>query len=219
LLDRQHVERITAEVLGRIDRKGFEMLRRRHLDDRSGSPSKYLDLDRWIMINARRAVALGLAEVDQQRRVLDIGTGCGYFPLVCKHLGHEVVALDCADRGQLFRDVADLLGVDVVTYDVKPFAGMPSIGMFDVIGAFMITFNGHCSDAVWGSHEWYWLFNALEAMLRRGGTMVFELNREPSSNVCYTPELESFFADRGGRFSGSWPHHPEPGGHRVVFKR
>ena len=49
--------------------------------------------------------------------------------------------------------------------------------------------------------------------------MVFELNREPSSNACYTPELESFFADRGGRFSGSWPHHPEPRGHRVVFKR
>ena len=175
--------------------------------------AKYLDAERWLARCERRLRALGLR---RPSRILDIGTGCGYFPFVCRAHGHEVVAIDHPDRDPMYRDVTAALGIDVTDHAVTAREPLPSLGMFDAITAYMVTFNGHIVPPLWGVAEWAFLLDDLKSRLNPGGAIVLELNREPDGR-CYTPALESLFASRGARFTGSWPHRPTRGGHRVVL--
>lgn len=180
----------------------------------SPSYAKYLDLDLWIPVNERRARAIGLHR-GRSRRVLDIGTGCGFFPFVCA--GHRVVATDSAQRPTIYRDVTALLGVPVIDHDVRALEPLPDFGMFDVITAFMVTFNGH-GQTPWGADEWRFFISDMRSRLRPGGAIVLELNREPAPlDACYTPALRAAFVELGAEITGHWPHRPADDGHRLVF--
>lgn len=156
---------------------------------------KYTDAAAWIARCERRAAAIGL---DQRppRRVLDIATGCGYFPFVCRGHGHSVTATDRPTRCQYFRDVTEALGVDVIEDEVRPFTPLRIDGEHDVITSYMITFNGHRSPALWDVAEWRYLLDNLDEHLAPGGMIMLELNREPSGR-CYSPHLRRFFHERG----------------------
>src|SRR4030095_14913690 len=54
---------------------------------------KYLELEKWMQINLRRVQDLGL-DYGLRKRILDIGSGTGYFLHICRFLGHDVVGLD-----------------------------------------------------------------------------------------------------------------------------
>ncbi len=156
--------------------------------------AKYADVAYWFSVCEQRAKRLGL-DRSESRRILDIGTGCGYFPLVCRSYGHEVVALDCQDRHPFFRDVTAAISIEVVEHDVAPFIPLPSLGAFDVITAYMVTFNGHETAALWDVAEWRYLLDDLAHHLAPGGTIAMELNREPNGQ-CFTPALRELFLER-----------------------
>jgi 2-polyprenyl-3-methyl-5-hydroxy-6-metoxy-1,4-benzoquinol methylase len=183
----------------------------------SPSYAKYLDLDLWIPVNERRAKAIGLDD-RRKRRVLDIGTGCGFFPFVCAGYGHEVVATDCARRPVIYREVTALLDVPVLDHDVQAFEHVPDFGTFDVITAFMVTLNGHCRTP-WTADEWRFFIADMRSRLRPGGSIVIELNREPAPlDACYTPELRAAFVSMGADITGHWPHRYAADGHRLTFR-
>ncbi len=122
---------------------------------------------------------------------------------MCRFLGHEVVAVDTYERPRMFRDVTDLLGLDVLDVHVTPFVPLPlPPPAYDIITSYMVTFNGHRTPNVWGVHEWRYLLGDLRTRLAPGGTMVFELNNEPPEyETCYTPALRAFFEDSGAAIS------------------
>ncbi len=177
--------------------------------------AKYLAAERWFTRCERRLDALHLRPGS---RILDIGTGCGYFPFVCRARGHDVMALDHPDRDPMYRAVTEALDIDVIDHAVTALQPLPDMGIFDVITAFMVTFNGHVVSPLWGVAEWAYFLDDTLVRLNRSGALVLELNREPDGR-CYTPELETLFASHGAHFTGPWPHRTMRGGHRVVIRR
>lgn len=208
----KRVNEVTQEVLRTIDTAGLAAIAARTKNSGPASSSKYLDVGRWIRTNVERALSLGL-DTSGPRRILDIGTGYGYFPYVCRTLGHDVVAIDRTKRPRQYREVTELLKVHVLDVDIEPRKSLQvplMVHSFDVITAHMVTFNGHATDALWGVREWDYFLDDLYVRLAVGGSIAFELNNEPPDFTnCYTDVLRAFFESRGARIDG----------HRLLFQR
>lgn len=220
----ERAEALAQRALAKLDRTALARLVERYDDGARNGPSasKYLDAERWIRVCARRAVALDLdycgPHADPPLSVLDIGTGAGYFPFICRELGHDATATDHPQRDPIYRALTSMLGLEVhgeVIEHGAPFAVVPT---YDLITAFMVTFNRHREPEPWGVDEWSWFLEVAIGTLLPGGRLVLELNREPDGR-CYTPELEALFRERGATFTARWPVTPRPGGHRLVFAR
>ena len=165
------------EILGVVDREAFATLRARHADllDRPG-PGKYLDLRTWIRRHLVHAKALGLFD-GARRRILDLGTGNGYFPFVAGRLGHDVVALDLDDN-PLFNDLVGLLGVDRRVHRIRHHEPLPDLGgPFDLVTAFNVGFNNQNRETMWEADEWEFFLRDVSAhQLRPGGELFLKLN-------------------------------------------
>lgn len=212
------VEYVLRRVLGVLPMPALDELRERLWDGSAIGPrsTKYLDVYYWLRTCARRAVALDL-DVRPPLRVLDIGTGAAYFPVICRVLGHEVFPTDWSGRDELYRQVTGTLGIEVHDLDVEPMRSMriaDRFGAVDVVTAFMVTFNGH-RHVPWGVPEWRFFRDDVYASMRPGGRLALELNREPDG-LCYTPELGQWLREQG-EVTARWPAVPVPDGHRVVF--
>ena len=143
-------------------------------------------------------------DIGRRRRVLDIGSGSGYFLYICKLLGHDAVGLDVDDM-PMFNQTIALLGVNRVVWRIQKFVPLPDLGKkFDLITAHMICFNNHKVPGLWGVPEWDFFLDDVSRFLAPGGRIWFELNRE-FDGTCYTPELKEFFEKRGAQVHQS-PH-------------
>lgn len=188
-----------AEVLQSIDTDAFLAIRKQHrIVERGPNPQKYLDLQRWIDVNLRRAGNAGLMGQGRPRRVLDLGCGCGYFVHIARLLGHTALGVDRKDHpDSVFTQMRKLLKVPCITHDITPDSPPPVEGRWDVVTAHMVCFNGHRTDRVWDAADWAKLFAAIDAPL-----WVMELNAEPDGTI-FTPDLRGFFEAEGGTISGS----------------
>lgn len=181
----------------------------------SSHPHKYLDAARWVDANYRRALGLRL-DAGGGLRILDIGSGVGYFAFVAAKFGHTTICIDHPQRPELYREVCTALGVQVADAQVSAFLPMPPLGTFDLITAQMVTFNNHGQPDVWGPDEWGFFLRDCFSRLRPGGRVCLELNREADGR-CYDRKLERAFIALGAEFTGHYPHAPEDGGHRLTF--
>ena len=199
LLTRRLLFNLDVEkIIGDIDPVQFQAIHDRYaVDDPGGSWRKYLDLDTWMAINLRRVQEL---ELDWGRRqsILDLGSGAGYFLHICHGLGHRTLGLDIEDVpmfGEMFR----ALGLERVIARVEAFRPLPVFDRkFDLITAFMICFNGHKSESLWGPKEWAFFLDDAATRLNPGGRIRLGFNRE-LDDTFYTGELRQFFLDRGAR--------------------
>jgi SAM-dependent methyltransferase len=187
-------------IIETIDKARFEQIRHRYAVENPGADwPKYLDLERWIAINLRRARELEL-DLAPPKRILDLGCGAGYFLYIARLLGHEGVGLDM-DRVAMFRDVTSLLGVRRVVQRVEAFRPLRDLpGKFDLITAFMVCFNNHKQPNLWGVPEWEFFLHDLSKHLAPGGRVWLELNQEYDGTF-YTPELKAFFQRRGAKLN------------------
>jgi SAM-dependent methyltransferase len=152
-------------------------------------------MDKWLGINVRRIYNLGL-DFGPKRRILDLGSGAGYFLHISKRLGHDVLGLDIPEPAW-YGDITRLLGVPRVIQRINPLEPLPDLGKpFDSVTAFMICFNDHLSETPWGIAEWRFFLDDLWTRLRPGAFVWFELN-PGKDGTHYTPELKQFFEDRG----------------------
>jgi SAM-dependent methyltransferase len=195
--NRRFPARISAEaILKSIDPAGFEKIRRKYaVDDPGDDPPKYLDLEHWIRINLQRVRELGL-DYAARSRILDLGCGAGYFLYINKLLGHEILGLDVDDL-PMFRELTELLGVPRTIARIEAFQALPKFDRkFDFITAYLICFNNHKSDKLWGPAEWDYFLSDVGTHLAPGGRLWLELNREYDGTY-YTPELKACFEERG----------------------
>ena len=184
------------DLIAAIDYQKFNRIRERYgvVQPCHDSP-KYLELGKWMQINLRRVQELEL-DYGFRKRILDIGCGTGYFLHICRFLGHDVVGLDI-DILPMYREMMQLLDLKRIVREVKPFQPLLDLGSpFDLITCFMICFNGHKSEAVWGSAEWRFFLDDMESHLRPNGRIQLEFNREHDGQY-FDENLRRFFVKRG----------------------
>ena len=196
------------EMVRDLESKGFERIRSRYVNpnDPIGWP-KYVDASQWLELAIKQTRFL---QLDRRKpvRVLDIGSGAGYFLFVCKQLGHSVMGLDL-DWPPMYAEMFEMLKMPRRVWRIEPFQQLPDLeGRFDFITGFAVCFNSHGSDEVWGMKEWdFFLDDLFENIVSKTGEIYFELN--PESWGCYTPELGEYFRRRGAWLEGK----------RVWFKK
>lgn len=168
---------------------------------------KFLDARTFVPETINRACALDLNR-SRPLDVLDIGTGVGYFPVVCKHYGHRAIAID-RDGNSVFEDATRWLGVDRRSWTIQKFTSLPDLGRrFDLVTSFMINFD-RAGDTHWGVDEWsYFLGDLFSNQLKPGGRVAFLLNEHTLRHR----QVRELFAKHGRRVSGIWvfEHAPDP---------
>jgi 2-polyprenyl-3-methyl-5-hydroxy-6-metoxy-1,4-benzoquinol methylase len=190
-------------ILGDIDHEKLEAIRARHSIPNPGIRiEKYLEIDKWLATNIRRILNIGL-DFMPKKRILDLGSGAGYFLHVCKRLGHDVLGLDMHDpTAAWYGDMLELLGVKRVIWRIDPFVKLPDLGpRFDYVTAFMVCFNRHVYEDVWLVDQWRFFLDDLWTRLNPGAIVWFELNPQ-LDGTHYGPELRAFFESRGAIVDG-----------------
>ena len=189
------------ELVRELESKGFEQIRAKYAnpDDQKGWP-KYVDAAHRLGLAIRQARFLQLDRC-KPLRLLDIGSGAGYFLFVCKRLGHSVMGLDL-DWPPMYAEMFELLEMPRKIWRIEPFQPLPNLGgRVDLVTGFAVCFNSHGSNSVWGVKEWdFFLDDLRKNVLSPRGEIYFELNPEPWGY--YTPELGEFFRRQGGSVTG-----------------
>ena len=169
----------------------------------STNRTKYLDVDKWIKSAIHEASLLRLP--DYPLSILDIGTGPGYLPLVCKTLGHRCIGLD---RPQMFfAAMRKWTGTETVIHKIEPLKPLPAFRQpFDMVTTLRTPFN-----TVWAERrlftidEWSYLLDEIKKLLKPNGSFSLRMNRkyEYVGLVYGSPELMKLFEARGGSFEPS----------------
>jgi SAM-dependent methyltransferase len=164
--------------------------------------SKYLDTTKWLKKLWESAALLGLTR-GPRLRILDLGTGGGHFPFICRALGHEVIGLDRGDS-PFFKAMTAWLGVPTVDHVILPFRKLPDLGArFDLVTAFRIGFNLRPDRTTYDLAEWSFFLDTIEDdILKPRGVLCLKFNfsRNRIGRKADDPELKALFASRGGRY-------------------
>lgn len=151
-----------------------------------------------------RVTKYGLTGIEPLR-ILDLGTGAGYFPYVCRHYGHECIGVDIEE--ELFGDVAEVLQVDRRIWPVTPqLADPPVTGRFDLVTAFQVAFDNIVNRAdadPWTRDSWETFIRRLaEQYVKSGGRIVLTGVRPClRESPYYSEEVTSLFASLGAKVS------------------
>lgn len=185
--------------LDAVDRKGFAKIHERHTrSGKSFNQEKYLDLEGWMKVNVKRVRNQRIRAAPPRLRVLDIGSGAGYFLHIMRCLGHDALGLDI-DAQQIFRETFAEFGLARVIHRITAFERLPDLGEpFDIVTGHLTCFNRHEGGADWGAAEWDFFLRDVETHLKAGGRMQFELNvRRDGRHM--GADLRDSFRALGGR--------------------
>jgi SAM-dependent methyltransferase len=204
----EHLSRLTHPVnkrrmLDEIDWLQFKDLRHK-FPYRTGSAqiNRFEDIVYWIDINVERAQDLWLDRAPPLR-ILDLGSGAGYFLYVCKYFGHTAVGFD-TDTEPLFRATTELLGVRRVLGRIERQTPLPNLGQkFDLVTAHRICFNriAKVRDNVeWSADDWkFFIDDVRQNLLHENGRLLLDFNPRPGGSSFFTPELRKLFVSQGAR--------------------
>ena len=188
------------EIIKGIDPAGFAKIRDKFSvpGERTHWP-KYLDADRWLRLNIRRAQELRLTARPRPLRIFDLGSGAGWFLLVARHLGHSGAGLDIPEP-PMYGELFELFGLKRLVWEIKAYEPLPDLGeRFDMVTAFSICFNGHKRSDLWTPKEWAFFLDDLQKrFLRPEGEIFLGMNPEEDGSF-YTPALKQFFIERGAQ--------------------
>ncbi len=156
---------------------------------------KYVEAERFLKLNIRRAQDLELDRMPAQR-ILDLGSGAGYFLFVTQVLGHSGLGIDL-DNYPLFREMFELFGLRRIIHRIEKFRPLPETGgRYNWITAFSIGFSGPLQPIPWGIAEWDYFLQDAKQHLAPGGRIYLDLNPTRDGSF-YTDELRQFFLDQG----------------------
>ncbi len=183
-----------ARFLGKIDQDKLGHLQRTYGVPGSNDWPKYVDAERFLKLNIRRAQDIGLDHLPPQR-IFDLGSGAGYFLFVARELGHSGLGLDFHEP--FFGEMFELFGLERIRHRIRKFQPLPETGArFDWVTAFSICFAENMKNNPWGVEEWDYFLRDLEKHLVPGGRIYLDLNPLPDGSF-YSPEVLEFFLDRG----------------------
>jgi SAM-dependent methyltransferase len=169
---------------------------------------KYLDVDAWVFEALRRVYILGLNSEKTKKKILDLGTGAGYFPFICNYYGHEAEALDVPDN-VLYNQIIKELGIKRYTQYIHAYKDLQVEKKYDLITGFMICFNNHKTPQLWHIKEWdYFLKSVSGNNLNPGGNIFLSFNGETPEEPI-SKDLLAYFENKQGKIKA----------HEVALKR
>ena len=184
---------------------------RRDVGERRPNKAKYLDAEKWLASMWTEAKYLGLHRPPAQR-LLDLGTGPGFFPHACRVLGHEVWALDMP--GTPLYDVMCLwTGIDVVPHAIRAQTLMPPFPVrFDLVTAHRVGCHAkgrQGNKTLFDLDDWGFFLDDVRNNLLQptGGRLLLKMiAQEDFSGLKFDDKLlQDYFASRGAvRLKG--PH-------------
>jgi SAM-dependent methyltransferase len=166
---------------------------------------KFLDLDRWVEANLRRAQKLGLMDATGLH-ILDLGSGAGQFLFFADTMGHNAVGLDLpADQlehpeREIYTEMPVAFGVRVVRERIRSFQALEVEGKFDLITSTKVCFNNHKLEDEWGRAEWEFFVQDALSRLKPGGRLALRLNHHEEKfgpRGYLDRETTAFFASLG----------------------
>lgn len=182
---RREIRQNLNALMSTVDSARLDALRAQYAERMqkasADSRYKYLDVAFYTLQKLLFAYDLGLHE-GPPRRVLDIGTGAGHFPFVCRFFGHHAVGIDIDNA--LYDGIATCLGVERTIVRVEPRMRLPDLGgRFDLVTACNVTFNDKRTPRgprlYWSVEEWqFFLDDVVAHHLRRPGTLFIALTKE-----------------------------------------
>lgn len=182
---RREIRQNLNALMSTVDSARLDALRGQYADRMqkasADSRYKYLDVAFYTLQKLLLAYDLGLHE-GPPRRVLDIGTGAGHFPFVCRFFGHHAVGIDIDNA--LYDGIATCLGIERTIVRVEPRMRLPDLGgRFDLVTACNVTFNDKRTRRgprlYWSLEEWqFFLDDVVAHHLRRPGTLFIALTKE-----------------------------------------
>lgn len=190
-----------------INRESFAELQQRYRDQLQDfhpvGPFKYFDVAFWLWARTDLALKLGIDE-GPRRRILDLGTGAGHFPLICNTYGHEVVGLDV--QLDVYDDLCAVLGVNRLVERIDPRKPLSDIGQFDLVTALWISFDSPRSYVFWNLEDWKFFFDDLNKHLKPGAEIYLEPNRHliKPGVAAYDKELFEVLSRGGAEITVSY---------------
>lgn len=132
--------------------------------------------------------------------ILDLGTGAGYFPYICNFYGNYAECLDIKDN-EFYDHSTDALSLVKYHHEIVFNKKLPTNKKYDLICAYMICFNGHKTEALWGVHEWsVFLREIIQKNLKDGGKIFLSFNLEDDGKP-FSEDLKKFFNSFSKSFS------------------
>ncbi len=193
---RAAAERLFEQALAAIDPHAFTAAVRPYWTafPTSGA-AKYVDVARWLRQAAYRYILTGLPGAPPRRRVLDLGAGPGYFPMLCRLQGHDPVTLDLDDE-PLYRELIRLFELPRIVHRIEPMQRLPPLGEpYDLITAFRTCFNIRRDGSAWDVDEWAFLLDDLRGRLADGGAVVLGFNLDPNTGEYYSRRVGQMFRE------------------------
>ena len=193
---RRILQPLPAErFLSQIDHERLQYLQQSYGVPGSRDWPKYVEMDRFLKLNIRRVQDLGLERMPPQR-ILDLGSGAGYFLFVNRVLGHDGLGLDLDDC-PLFEEMFALFGLKRVIHRIEKFEPLPVTDEpYDWITAFSVSFSDHAQEKPWGIEEWNYFLEDAARQLKPGGRIYLDLNPGLDGSF-YSAPLRDFFLQRG----------------------
>ena len=138
-------------------------------------PSKYFNIDTWVLENLGRIYCLGLNKKNGLR-TLDISTGCGYLPFIARFFGNDAEATDLPD--------CEVYNETISALDIKR--------QICEITSFIKTLSQSGQKYI----EWeYFLKNLKEHHLTQDGEIFLSFNPEKAEEPV-NPELLDYFSSK-----------------------
>lgn len=189
-----------GELKRRLDPAGFDKIVA--LNVNRPNKLKYLDIDRWFRKMWLDAKSLGLLQC-RPLSILDLGTGPGYFPYICRSLGHDCIGLDRPDS-RFYDELRAWVGTSVIKHVIAPRVPLPRFDrQFDLVTAFRAPFDiVRDEKRLFTSEEWSWFLDDVrDHVLVPGGAVYMRMNKDyPYEGAVFgTPELAELFIRRGAQ--------------------
>jgi hypothetical protein len=124
------------EIVDTIDFEKIKLVKKTTNDN--SDAVKYFNFDYYFSGKYEVAKVLNLINSPKKYNILDISTGFGHFPYICKVLGHNVVVTDKPNK--LYDQITQALGLTKVHYTfTKDPISFPKLPLqFDLITAFAV---------------------------------------------------------------------------------
>lgn len=176
------------------------------LENPGESYQKYLDFDLWIYECMLRFYRLNLHNLSHKINILDLGTGAGYFPYICRFYGHNVESIDILDN-EMYNKIINAFGLRRYGQYIKYNSSLVTLNRYDFITAFMICFNEHKKTNLWHIIEWEtFLANIKINNLSTNGQIYLSFNAE-SLHEPVDKKLLAYFQNRNADIVNSSTVH------------
>jgi hypothetical protein len=202
----QDDEEIIAALIAGLDLDGLDRVLTEGRAELSSHENrvKYLAFEDVFRKLLPHLKAAGL-HASRPRRILDIGAGPGRFAYLCRYFGHRCVGLDLPAHPYLAA-MRQWFGAECVEHRIHAGRPLPTfLRRFHLATALHVQFNKKRRGGVkqlWEIEDWsFFLDDLRDNVLVRGGSFLLKLNTEYKIDGprFESPELQSFFAERGGQ--------------------